>query len=335
MYLGFESPGITGGDGAFALPLLLGGVLKGDTSAASAEASGASEVRGAGVGSAECGLLGILGFPALFMGGGTGGADEIGRSLLRGSAAGPVPVCCGNSGLESAAGVPSRLGVLNLLPFKADPGVVGESRTACDFGRDGFGECIGDPYCLGGDLGDWIMTFGGDLDLDLDLVGDLGGEKAIMDVGLGLELLHGMRTVLARGVTVPAPFRFVRLGEFRPIRSLGMSSDMRPSLLLLSSATASRSFGAGERCRGVAGAGCEALLELIMFSKRARRSETGSCMILSAYSSSHMSCDLQWTSHLCFPLFRSPWRYRQSCQPAAGGSLWLLIDGPGPVPIER
>lgn len=183
--------------------------------------------------------------------------------------------------------------------------MVGESRAACDFGRDGLGECTGDAYCFGGDFGDWTMTFGGDL--DLDLVGDLGGEKAIIDVGLGLELLHGMRTVLARGVTVPAPFRFVRLGELRPIRSLGMSSDMRPSLLLLSSATASRSFGAGERCRGVAGAGCEGLLELIMFSNRARRSETGFCMILSAYSSSHISCHLQWTSHPCFLLFRSPW----------------------------
>jgi len=278
MYFGLENPGITGGEGAFALPLLLGGVLKGDTSAASADDSGASEVRGTGVGSAECDLLGILGFPARFMGGGTGGADEIGRSLLRGSAAGPDPVCCGNSGLESAAGVPWRLGSLNLLPFVADAGVVGESRAACDFGRDGLGEWTGDAYCFGGDFGDWTMTLGGDV--DLDLVGDLGGEKAIIDVGLGFGLLHGMRTVLARGVTVPAPLRFVRLGEFRPIRSLG-----------------------------------------IMFSNRARRSETGFCMRLSAYSSSRISCHLQWTSHLCFLLRRSPWCCRQSCQPAAGGSL--------------
>jgi hypothetical protein len=131
------------------------------------------------------------------------------------------------------------------------------------------------------------MTFGGDLDLDFDLVGDRGGEKAIMDVGLGFGLLHGMRTVLARGVTEPTPLRFVRLGECRPIRSLGMSNDMRPSALLLSSSTASRSVGAGERCLGVAGAGGEALFVFIIFSNRARRSDTGFCNILSAHSFSY------------------------------------------------
>jgi hypothetical protein len=90
MYLGFENPGITGGEGCFVLPLLLGGVLNGETSAASEEASGASDARGAV--SIGWGLLGIFGFPARFMGGGTAGADETGRSLFRGSAAGTVPV---------------------------------------------------------------------------------------------------------------------------------------------------------------------------------------------------------------------------------------------------
>lgn len=53
---------------------------------------------------------------------------------------------------------------------------------------------------LGGDLGDCTMTLGG------DLVGDLGGEKAIIDVGRGFPLFHGMRpNVLDRGVTEPVP----------------------------------------------------------------------------------------------------------------------------------
>jgi hypothetical protein len=145
MYLGLEKPGITGGVGSsLALPpLLLGGVLKGDTSAASAEVlPGASDARGAG--SVECGLAGIFGLPARFTGGGTGGAEEVGRSLFRGSgAAGAEPVCEGNSGLDPNAGVVSRLGILkDLAPFVADVGGVGESRAACDFGREGCGECI-------------------------------------------------------------------------------------------------------------------------------------------------------------------------------------------------
>jgi hypothetical protein len=120
------------------------------------------------------------------------------------------------------------------------------------------------------------MTFGGDL--DLDLVGDLGRGKDIMDVGLGFGLLHGVRSVSDRGVTEPAPLRFVRLGELRPSCSLGMSWDFRPATRLLSSATARRSVGAGERWRGVVGAGGEDLFALIMFSKRARRSDTGFCI---------------------------------------------------------
>lgn len=134
-----EKPGITGGDGSFALPLLLGGVLKGETSAASDEASGAKEVR-VDV-STDCGLLSIFGFPARFMGGGTGGADEVGRSPLRGSAVGAAPDWDGNKGFESKEGVASRLGILKVLdPLVAEAGVEGESSAACDFGRDGRGE---------------------------------------------------------------------------------------------------------------------------------------------------------------------------------------------------
>jgi hypothetical protein len=85
MNFGFENPGITGGEeSSFVLSPLLGGVLKGDTSFASEKLSGASVLR-AGV-STDWLLLGIFGFPARFIGGGTGGADEIGRSVFRGSA---------------------------------------------------------------------------------------------------------------------------------------------------------------------------------------------------------------------------------------------------------
>jgi hypothetical protein len=171
----------------------------------------------------------------------------------------------------------SRLGILKAFaPFAAEAGV-GESSAAWDFGCDGFGECIGDPKDFGGDLGDWTMTFGGDLDRDRDLVGDLGA-KAIMDDGRGFGLLQGARSVCDRGVTEPAPLRLVRLGELRPSCSLGMSSDLRPASRLLSSATARRSFGAGERWRGVTGAVVEDLFALSMFSKRARRSDTGFCI---------------------------------------------------------
>jgi hypothetical protein len=118
-------------------------------------------------------------------------------------------------------------------------------------------------------LGDCMVTFGGDL-----RVGDLGGEKAIIDVGLGFGVLHGIRpTVPARGVTVPAPLYSATLGEVLPTYSLGMSNDMRPSVLLLSSGIARRSPGPGERCRGVAGAG--ALFTLSRFSNWARREDTG------------------------------------------------------------
>jgi hypothetical protein len=154
MYLGFENPGMTGGDCSALLPsLLLGGVLNGDTSAASDEGSGASVARPAG--STVCGLAGIFGFPARLTGGGTGGAEESGLSLLRGSAAGAAPVWDGKRGCESKAGVASRLGILKVfVPFVADAGGVGESSAACGLGREGRGECICGSNDLGGDFGD-------------------------------------------------------------------------------------------------------------------------------------------------------------------------------------
>lgn len=110
MYFGFEKPGIAGGDGSpFALPLLLGGVLKGDTSAASDEFSGARLARAA---STDCDLLGIFGLPARLIGGGTDGAEDADFSPLRGSAEGVAAALVGNRGFESSEGVPSRLGIL-------------------------------------------------------------------------------------------------------------------------------------------------------------------------------------------------------------------------------
>jgi hypothetical protein len=177
-------------------PLLLGGVLNGEMSAASDVASGARFARAEG--SAESDFGGILGLPARFTGGGTGGAEDTGRSPFRGSLAGPLPVCVGNIGFASIAGVPLRLGILrNLFPLEADEG---ESNAACAVGRSGWGECMGDVEDFGGDLGDWTVTFGG------DLVGDLGGEKAIIDVGLCFGVPHSdCPRVFERGVTVPLP----------------------------------------------------------------------------------------------------------------------------------
>jgi hypothetical protein len=121
--LGFEKPGMTGGEGSplTLSPLLLGGVLNGDTSAASDVASGARFPRAEG--STESDFGGILGFPARFTGGGTGGADDTGRSPFRGSLEGPLPVWVGNTGFASTPGVPLRLGILkNLFPPDADEG---------------------------------------------------------------------------------------------------------------------------------------------------------------------------------------------------------------------
>jgi hypothetical protein len=72
------------------LSLLLGGVLKGETSTASEEVSGTRFAR-AGE-STDIGFGAILGFPARLMGGGTGGTEGAGRSCLRGSVEGALPV---------------------------------------------------------------------------------------------------------------------------------------------------------------------------------------------------------------------------------------------------
>jgi hypothetical protein len=140
MYCGFEKPGITGGEGSPLLPLsLLGGVLKGDTSAASGAFSGAKVERVAT--STGSGLLGILGFPALFTGGGMGGAEATGRSILRGSALGSEPVWDGNRGFALVEGRPSRRGVFHdLAPFEAPPEGLGECSAAWEVGREGRGE---------------------------------------------------------------------------------------------------------------------------------------------------------------------------------------------------
>lgn len=129
------------------------------------------------------------------------GAEEAGRSLLRGSAMEGALECEGKRGLVSRPGVASRLGILRVLvpPFEVAGEGVGECSAAWDFGREGRGAWICASGVFAGDLGDWTRTLGG------DLVGDLGGEKAIMDVGRGLELLQGERAVLTRGVTDAAP----------------------------------------------------------------------------------------------------------------------------------
>jgi hypothetical protein len=87
--------------GAFVLPELLGGVLNGETlsSVLSARCSGANDSRVAI--SAECDLFGIFGFPARLTGGGTGGAETLGRSALRMSIGSPAPGLVGNSDFDS------------------------------------------------------------------------------------------------------------------------------------------------------------------------------------------------------------------------------------------
>lgn len=177
-----------GGDGSsFVLPsLLLGGVLKGETSAVATDLSGARVARVDG--STECDLLGILGLPARFTGGGTAGATDAGRSLLSGSAVAAATVFEGKKCLDSNPGVGLRLGILKDLGrvFEGEACVEGESRAACDMGREGRGDSIcGSVDLGGGDFGDCTVTLGG------DLVGDLGGENATMLVGRGFELLHG------------------------------------------------------------------------------------------------------------------------------------------------
>lgn len=207
---GFEAMGNAGGDGlgAFALPALLGGVLKGEMRSSSDLAAGSRLARGfAGV-SIACGLAAILGFPARLTGGGIGGADETGRSGLRDSPDTLDPVAVAESGFASGPGVPFRLAILK--GFDAADGE-GESSAACDLGRDGRGERMGGVMPPGGDLGDWTVSLGGER--VRERVGERGGEKATMEVGRGLELLHGARRVEERGVGLPLPARSVTLGD--------------------------------------------------------------------------------------------------------------------------
>lgn len=165
-----------------------------------------------------------------------------------------------------------RLGVLCCLaPFEA-VGLLGEvSSDAWKEVRDGSGECICGPGDLGGgDAGELTRTLGG------DLVGDLGGEKATMDEGRGLGMLHGDRIVLPRGVAGPVPLFSSKFDvELRPPFCRAISRDMRP-LLRLSSTTVSRSVVAGDGCRGLAGAGGLVALRLL-FSKKLRSEDTGFC----------------------------------------------------------
>jgi hypothetical protein len=270
MPLGFEARGRAGGEGfgAFALPALLGGVLNGDMRSSS-DFAGSRLALGFAMVSIDCGFEGIFGLPARFTGGGMGGAEAVGRSFLRGSPDTLDPVAVADKGFASGPGVPF------LLPsFQGFDtiGVEGESSAACDVGRDGRGERIGGVRFAGGDLGELTVTLGGER--VRERVGDRGGEKATMDVGRGLGLLQGARSVEDRGVGLPLLLRSVTLGEVRSMRSRGMSSEMRPSALRLSSVTARRSAGPGERWRGVAGAGA-ALFALSRFSNWARRDETG------------------------------------------------------------
>jgi len=158
---------MTGSEGSsFILPpLLLGGVLKGDISAAS-EVSGTKFAR---VVSTEWDLVSIFGFPARLTGGGTGGADDTGRSPLRGSLEGPLLVLAEKRGFTSRVGVELvelgelRLGILkNLERLDTTAEGDGSSSAACETGREGCGESIGDAEDLGGDRGDCTVTLGGD-----------------------------------------------------------------------------------------------------------------------------------------------------------------------------
>lgn len=248
------------------LPALLGGVLNGEMRSSSDLAGSRLALGFVAAMSTGCGFAAILGFPARLTG---GGAEDTGRSFLRDSPDMLEPVNAAESGFASGPGVPFLLAIES--GFDAT-GVEGESSAACDLGREGRGDSMGGVKPAGGDLGDCTVTLGGDR--VRARVGDRGGEKAIMDDGRGLELPHGARSVEARGVGLPFPLRSLTLGEAPSTYPRGMSSDMRPSVLRLSSDTARRSAGPGERWRGVAGA-AGALFALRRFSNWARREETG------------------------------------------------------------
>ena len=148
--------------------------------------------------------------PARLTGGGIGGADETGRSFLRMSPEALDPVAVAERAFASWTGVPFLLAILKGLDAA---GGECESRAACEVGREGRGESIGGCMSPGGDLGDWTVTLGGER--VRERVGDLGGEKATMDVGRGFVLLHGARSEEERGVGLPLPLRSLTLGEER------------------------------------------------------------------------------------------------------------------------
>ena len=248
-----------------------------------------------------------------------GGAEEVGRSLLRGSPVELEPVAVADRGFASGPGVPF---LLPNFQFLDAAGGDGESRAACEVGREGRGERMDGARFAGGDLGELTVTFGGER--VRDRVGERGGEKATIEVGRGLGLLHGARRVEERGVGLPLLVRSVTLGEVRSKWSRGMSSEMRPSALRLSSVTARRSAGPGERWRGVAGAGAGAgLLALRRFSNWARRDETGFCAgevsmstdmaALAALAGLAVGCagDVRWTRS------RPSYSVSPSCAPCA------------------
>jgi hypothetical protein len=134
--------------------------------------------------------------------------------------------------------------------------------------REGRGECMGVSMDFGGDFGDCTSTLGG------DLVFERGGEKAIRDVGRGLERLAGVSNALPRGVAGPFAVESDKWDvDIRPGYSLEMSRDMRPSPLLCSSGIKRSGRSGVPGVRGVGGAGD--LFELSMLSKWLRREDTG------------------------------------------------------------
>lgn len=223
-------------------------------------------------GSTECDLAGIFGFPARLTGGGAGGVETLCRSEgppFLASMDTPMVELGARLGFDSSPGVLFRLGILKAFGAWDVAGLCdGESNDVCGLFREGSGERICGSGPFGGDAGDWTVTLGG------DLVGDLGGEKATMEVGRDFALLQGVCRLLPRGVVGPVTLRSARFCvEVRAPVSLGISSDMRP-FLLLSSTTLSRSAAAeGEGWRGLAGVGF--LFALSMFSKWLRREDTG------------------------------------------------------------
>lgn len=128
MPFGFDAIGSAGGEGfgAFALPALLGGVLKGEMRSSSDLAAGSKLALGFAMVSTCAGLVGIFGFPARLTGGGIGGAEAVGLSfLLRGSPDVLEPVAVAERDLTSGPGVPFLLVIL-----KGFAGGEGESSAA-------------------------------------------------------------------------------------------------------------------------------------------------------------------------------------------------------------